>query len=111
MKKEIFMERFIEFFNGNIVWLIVFMVKIKKSNYVKINIVNVRKVFFKNKLNYGCNDVLVDNWYIYLFWRIKELMFCVLGFMNLLLKGYRWIFYENGLWKIDMKILIEWFFL
>lgn len=55
------MERFIEFFNGNIVWLIVFMVKIKKSNYVKINIVNVRKVFFKNKLNYGCNDVLVDN--------------------------------------------------
>lgn len=43
------------------------MVKIKKSNYVKINIVNVRKVFFKNKLNYGCNDVLVDNWYIYLF--------------------------------------------
>lgn len=76
------MERPIEPFNGNIVWSTVSMAKTKKSNYAKINIVNVRKALFKNKSNYGCNDALVDNRYIYLFWRTKELMFRASGSMN-----------------------------
>lgn len=102
------MERPIEPFNGNIVWSTVSMAKTKKSNYAKINIVNVRKALFKNKSNYGCNDALVDNRYIYLFWRTKELMFRASGSMNSLSKGHRWIFHENGPRKIDMKISIEW---
>lgn len=76
------MERPIEPFNGNIVWSTVSMAKTKKSNYAKINIVNVRKALFKNKSNYGCNDALVDNRYIYLFFE---------GLKN-------WCFVHRGLW-------------
>lgn len=97
------MERPIEPFNGNIVWSTVSMAKTKKSNYAKINIVNVRKALFKNKSNYGCNDALVDNRYIYLFWRTKELMFRASGSMNSLSKGHRWIFHEMDHGKLIWK--------
>lgn len=91
-------------------WSTVSMAKTKKSNYAQINIVNVRKALFKNKSNYGCNDALVDNRYIYLFRRTKELVFRASGSMNSLSKRHRWIFHENGPRKIDMKISIKWSF-
>lgn len=97
------MDRPIEPFNGNIVWSTVSMAKTKKSNYAKINIVNVRKALFKNKSNYGCNDALVDNRYIYLFWRTKELMFRASGSMNSLSKGHRWIFTKMDHGKLIWK--------
>lgn len=107
------MERPIEPFNGNIVWSTVSMAKTKKSNYAKINIVNVRKALFKNKSNYGCNDALVDNRYIYLFWRTKELMFRASGVYELTIKetqmnfSRKWTtenWYENIDWMVFLAI-------
>lgn len=107
------MERPIEPFNGNIVWSTVSMAKTKKSNYAKINIVNVRKALFKNKSNYGCNDALVDNRYIYLFWRTKELMFRASGVYELTIKetqmnfSQKWTtenWYENIDWMVFLAI-------
>lgn len=107
------MERPVEPFNGNIVWSTVSMAKTKKSNYAKINIVNVRKALFKNKSNYGCNDALVDNRYIYLFWRTKELMFRASGVYELTIKetqmnfSRKWTtenWYENIDWMVFLAI-------
>lgn len=89
------------------------MAKTKKSNYAKINIVNVRKALFKNKSNYGCNDALVDNRYIYLFWRTKELMFRASGVYELTIKekqmnfSRKWTtenWYENIDWMVFLAI-------